>query len=60
MMKNLFAMALLLMLLHISGTARADSGYCGDDICGTGETCSNCNWDCGICPNETGTAEGPR
>jgi hypothetical protein len=23
---------------------------CGDGICGSGETCSNCQFDCGVCP----------
>jgi len=27
-----------------------ESDYCGDGICGSGETCSSCSTDCGTCP----------
>jgi hypothetical protein len=31
-----------------------DPGYCGDGICGGGETCSDCPWDCGECQGYCG------
>ena len=27
-----------------------DPGYCGDGTCDSGETCSSCEVDCGVCP----------
>ncbi len=34
-----------------------DVPVCGDKVCGSGETCSNCPGDCGVCPPECGDAE---
>ncbi|MEM5854612.1 MAG: PGF-pre-PGF domain-containing protein [Candidatus Aenigmatarchaeota archaeon] len=34
----------------VHGTCRSSSTYCGDTYCDSGETCSNCQADCGRCP----------
>jgi hypothetical protein len=37
------------------------SEYCGDGICNSGETCSTCATDCGVCPdNNGGSSSGSR
>jgi len=32
-----------------SASNTGSESYCGDDICGSGETATNCNYDCGPC-----------
>lgn len=34
----------------VHGTCRSSSIYCGDGYCDSGETCSSCSQDCGLCP----------
>ncbi|MBD3248816.1 DUF853 family protein [Candidatus Woesearchaeota archaeon] len=34
------------------------SPYCGDNLCNTGESCANCQSDCGTCPSSTSSSGG--
>jgi hypothetical protein len=38
-------------LICCHGTCRPVCPYCGDGYCDLGESCSNCQKDCGICPS---------
>ncbi|MEM5773152.1 MAG: PGF-pre-PGF domain-containing protein [Candidatus Aenigmatarchaeota archaeon] len=35
----------------VHGICRSSPTYCGDSYCDSGETCSNCQADCGRCPS---------
>jgi len=34
----------------VHNICRSSSTYCGDGYCDSGETCSSCSTDCGVCP----------
>jgi len=51
-MKRYLALVALFALLFLVRPAHA--GYCGDDICGSGENCTSCPWDCGFCSGGSG------
>jgi len=38
----------------VHGYCRSSSIYCGDGYCDTGETCSSCPADCGVCSTSSG------
>jgi PGF-pre-PGF domain-containing protein len=38
---------------------RSSSTYCGDGYCDSGESCSSCSYDCGVCPSG-GTGGAPQ
>jgi len=48
---------MLAIVLLLALSLRA-SAYCGDDICGSGESCDNCVWDCGVCDDTEGSGGG--
>jgi hypothetical protein len=59
-MRKYLLLALLFASLFLVRAAHADTGYCGDDICGPGEDCSSCPWDCGFCPGGSGGSVVPQ
>jgi hypothetical protein len=59
-MRKYLMLALLFASLFLVRAAHAVSGYCGDDICGPGEDCSSCPWDCGFCPGGSGGGVVPQ
>jgi hypothetical protein len=40
---------LIFTIPHYTTYSVVEGPYCGDDICGTNETCSSCSLDCGRC-----------
>jgi PGF-pre-PGF domain-containing protein len=41
----------------VNDYCRSDSFYCGDSVCDTGESCSSCAGDCGVCVTTTNDLE---
>jgi hypothetical protein len=55
-MKNLTAVLFGLAIAMGNQTAAAQGKKCGNGVCQTGETCSTCPADCGVCPPVCGDA----
>jgi len=51
-MKSILIVAFLFALIELSAAT------CGDDVCGSGENCSSCIWDCGVCNSTEGSGGG--
>jgi|GEM_PF-4137275 len=63
-MRKYLALALLFAFLFLArpaaskGVASLSAAVCGNDICESGESCSNCIWDCGVCNDSGGITPG--